>query len=261
MSLGAVPASAADGPPRFLPLTPPASDVPKPGAIRFLTSNDFPPFNFVDGSGRLTGYNVELARAICLKLAIPCTVQARPFPVLVQSLRDNMGDAIIAGLADTPTLRRFVLYSDPYLRLPARFVVPREAARPATPEGMAGARVAVAAGTQYAAFLKDFFPAATAVAMDSEEAALDALKAGTVEAVFSGALSASFWLAGPNGRTCCTFAEGAYTESAYFGRGLTLQVARDNPGLKKVLDAALQSVEKDGVLADLYFRFFPVALY
>jgi len=48
-------------------------------AIRFLTSDGFPPFNFVSADGRLTGFNVELARAICEALEAECTIQMRPF--------------------------------------------------------------------------------------------------------------------------------------------------------------------------------------
>src|SRR5476651_1225406 len=41
---------------------------PPPGtvqALRFITTDDFPPFNFLDADGHLTGFNVDLARAIC----------------------------------------------------------------------------------------------------------------------------------------------------------------------------------------------------
>ncbi len=48
---------------RYGPVSPPPS-------IRFVTTDDFPPFDFVDAGGRLTGFNVELARAICQRLAI-----------------------------------------------------------------------------------------------------------------------------------------------------------------------------------------------
>ena len=45
--------------------------------IRFLTTDDFPPFNFLNDRGQLTGFNVDLARAICAELNAPCTIQAR----------------------------------------------------------------------------------------------------------------------------------------------------------------------------------------
>ena len=91
-------------------------------AIRFLTSADFPPFNYRDETGQLTGFNYDLAKEICAILEVACTVQAWPFEQLPDALADNQGDALIAGLAiSDETAARFD-FSNPYLMLPARFV-------------------------------------------------------------------------------------------------------------------------------------------
>ncbi len=251
---------AVDALPRFLAEAP-AADVAKPPAIRFVTTDDFPPFNFLDGSGRLGGYNVELARALCARLAVPCTVQVRPFPLLVDALLTNAADAVIAGLKDTGDLRTYVIHSESYLRLPARFVMRRDAVRPATPEGLRGATVAVRAGTRTRDFLADFFINTRLRETASDAEALDLLAAGTVDAVFASGLGASFWLAGPESRQCCRFADGAFTEPAYMGKGLTIAVAKENIGLKRLIDSTLRSLEADGTLADLHLKFFPVGLY
>src|SRR6478609_3932604 len=71
-------------------------------SIRFLTTADFPPFNFRDDKGELVGFNVDLARALCADLAITCTVQAWPWDQAARALEDKQGDALIAGLALTP---------------------------------------------------------------------------------------------------------------------------------------------------------------
>ena len=46
-------------------------------AIRFLTDSDYPPFNYFDEDNVLTGFNVDVARAICLELAAACDIQVR----------------------------------------------------------------------------------------------------------------------------------------------------------------------------------------
>ena len=70
--------------------------------IRFLTTADFPPFNYRDRTGELVGFNVDLSRAICADLAITCTIQAWPWEQAGRALEDGQGDALIAGLAMTP---------------------------------------------------------------------------------------------------------------------------------------------------------------
>ena len=67
--------------------------------IRFLTEDDFPPFNFQLPDGQLAGFNIELARAICAELDVPCTIQRRNWDLLTSSINDNSGDAVIASIA------------------------------------------------------------------------------------------------------------------------------------------------------------------
>lgn len=251
----------AVAPPRFVPPRVGTAPAPKPASIRFVTADDFPPFSFLDGAGRLTGYDVELARALCDRLAVPCTIQVRPFPLLVETVVSNQADAIVAGLRDTARLRRFVTYTASYLKLPARFVMRRDDAVDAVPETLAGMSVAVPRGTRYRDFLVDFFPGVTLVDTNGMEEALAKLHDGTVDAAFGGALAESFWLAGQDSDGCCRFAGGPYTEPAYFGPGLSIAVAAGNTGLRDALDDALRGVEADGVTTDLYMRFFPVGLY
>jgi polar amino acid transport system substrate-binding protein len=247
--------------PRFVPPAVQIGDAVRPMSIRFVTTDDFPPFAFLDGSGRLTGYNVELSRAICTRMQIACTVQVRRFPLLVDAVTSNEADAIVAGLRDTPALRSFVIHTHPYLRLPARFVAPRDTTVTGTPETMTGKTVAVVGNTRYTDFLRDFFPQTRLLETATLDAALEALTRGEVDAVFGGGLPLVFWLNGPDGSACCAFAGGAYTEPAYFGDGLTIAVARQNEPLRRALDDALRSLESEGVLADLYLRFFPAGLY
>ena len=98
--------------------------------IRFLTTTDYPPFNFLDARGRLTGFNVELARGICEELDIlaRCQIEAMAFKDLVPALKRGDGEAIIAGLAMTPATRADFAFSEPYFRYPARFVTRKDRA-------------------------------------------------------------------------------------------------------------------------------------
>ncbi len=255
-------ARAADADyPQIVPLATGPTNATNPPSIRFVTSDDFPPFNFVDGSGLITGFNVEVARAICTRLAIPCTVQIRPFPLLLDTVRDNKADAIAAGVADTPALRLHLAYSVPYFREPARFVRRWPALVEPSPAALAGRSVGAIAGSRYADFIRDFFPAAVLRPVGSEADMFALLKNGEVDAVFTGAVGASFWLAGPIAHGCCAFSGGAYTEAAYFGDGMKIAVAADNMALKTSIDGALRALDADGTLADLALRFFPESLY
>ena len=74
-----------------------SSDAPRRVVIRFLTEGDFPPFNYYDDDGVLAGFNVDLARAICLELGTACDIKVRPWEELLLALRRGDADAVIAG--------------------------------------------------------------------------------------------------------------------------------------------------------------------
>ena len=90
-------------------------------SIRFLTTSDFPPFNFVDPSGNLDGFNIGLAREICLEIKARCTMQALPWGDLQKALKRGQGDVIVAGLALTDRTIRELAFTKTYMRFPARF--------------------------------------------------------------------------------------------------------------------------------------------
>jgi polar amino acid transport system substrate-binding protein len=230
------------------------------GTIRFLTSGDFPPFNFLDSRGQLTGFHVDLARAMCEALKATCTIQMRPFDELATALQERRGDAVIAGLAVTPRSRERLGFTEKYLALPGRFLVRRQEALgsgPPTPERFKGRWVAVVDRSTHAAFVMDLFPDARIAAYPDETAARDALRDGTVDAMFGDALSGSFWINGTSSQECCVFTPGVFLEPRYFGEGLRIAVAKDNQRLRTLLDYALQVVQDSGKYEELFLRYFP----
>jgi polar amino acid transport system substrate-binding protein len=231
-------------------------------AIRFLTTDDFPPFNFLDDRGQLTGFNVDLARAICAELNIPCTIQTRGFDDLTGHLADKSADAVIAGIAITADSRAKVDFSDVYLRLPARFVVRKANAGMAiTPATLKGKTVAVVAGTAHAAYLAAMFPEATAKSFPTADAARAAVKSGAVDATFEDGEELGFWLQSDAAAGCCAFAGGPFLDAQFFGEGYAIAVPIGATDLKNALNAALQAVYDKGVFADLYLRYFPVGFF
>ena len=96
-------------------------------SIRFLTTADFPPFNYRDKTGELIGFNIDLARAVCADLTITCTMQAWPWEQAGKALEDGQGDALIAGVAMTPETGALYDFTNIYLMLPGRFVMLKDA--------------------------------------------------------------------------------------------------------------------------------------
>lgn len=232
--------------------------------LRFLTTTDFFPFNFLDPQGRLVGFHVDLARAICdvLGLTERCQIQALPFEELEAALREGRGEALIAGLAITRDSRETYLFSRSYLQFPARFVTRRQGVLDEPlHEKIAGRRVGVMAGTAHERMLADLFGKALPIAYSDRDALLGDLEAGSLDAVFGDGMRLSFWLAGAQGKDCCAFSGGPYLAPEYLGQGLAIAVRQEQTALAEALDYALREIEERGTFEELYLRYFPVGFY
>ena len=229
-------------------------------SIRFLTTADYPPFNFRDDSGELVGFNIDLARAICDNLSIACTIQAWPWDQAANALADRQGDALIAGLAITPETGERFDFSAIYMMMPGRFVKAGTAEIPNfDPATLAGKRVGVRAGSAHAAFVQRYLPDVETVPFDSETEALDALADNKVDAVFADALRASFWL--NDHPDCCAFAGQPYFRSDLFGDGLAIAVVPGQDAVRQAIDYALARLKRAGTFDEIFLRWFPVDFY
>lgn len=233
--------------------------------LRFLTTTDFPPFNFIDRRKRLTGFHIDLARAICAELGIvpKCQIQALPWDELEAAMERGDGDAILAGLDINAQNRAKFEFSRPYLHIPGRFVSRKDGGASRSPEVMIaqGKTIAVIANSGHEKWLGTAFPKAKASRFPDREAALLALQTGKADLVFADAVSLSFWLVSEQAGNCCVLVGGPYMSLEHFGRGMAVAFPKGRSELATATDYALRELNDKGVFAELYLRYFPVGLY
>jgi polar amino acid transport system substrate-binding protein len=230
--------------------------------IRFLTEGEFPPFNYYDDEGVLSGFNVDLARAICLEASAACDIKVRPWEELLTGLRRGDADAVIAAHAVTAGNLAEVDFSERYFYTPGRFAGRTADARAdISPNGLDGVSIGVAKATAHEAFVKAFFRDSRIVLFENPELAREALQQGKVDLIFDDAISLAFWLNGSLSRQCCEFKGGAYLEPKYFGDGIAVAVPRNDPQIKTMINNALMRVRQSGRFQELVERYFPVRIY
>jgi len=239
--------------------------------LRFLTTTDFPPFSFIDKNKRLSGFHVDLARAICEELEIlpVCQIQALPFDQLQSAVTGGVGDAVLGGISINAKTRESLTFSRPYFRLPARFVgkLKNFDGGPLI-KSLEEQSVGIVERTAHAAFAKAQFGSMYLRLFETESAALVALQKDEVKAVFSDGLSLSFWLQGEQQRAqqakskpCCVFVGGPYLSQTYFPGELAVALAKGNDELEQAINFALRSINDKGKFEELYLRYFPISLF
>lgn len=230
--------------------------------LRFLTTTDFPPFNYTDEDGVLTGFHVDLARAICLEINAQCDVSARAWEELLPALGRRQADAVIAGHMVSARAMSAVDFTDRYFFTPGRFVGRRTGNDlEITPSGLAGVRIGVAKGTTHEAYLQAFFPDSSIQSFETPELARDALSTSRVDLLFDDGVALVLWINGEASKACCDLKGGPYLEPKYFGDGIAIAIPKNDAQLKGELNGALRKLRTSGRFEELVLRYFPYRVF
>jgi polar amino acid transport system substrate-binding protein len=230
--------------------------------IRFVTDTDYPPFHYYDEVGALTGFNVDLAKAICEVLEVECDINPTNWNDLIPTLDRGEADAAIASIRISKQALKEADFTSRYYATPARFAARKESElKDIRPETVEGLKVGVAKGTGHEAYLKKFFPDAAIAAFDDAEDAQKALQSGAIDLIFGDGITLTFWLNGVTSEGCCEFRGGPYVDAKFFGEGVGIAVKKGNRELADILSYGLEQVHASGRYEELFLRYFPMSFF
>jgi polar amino acid transport system substrate-binding protein len=230
--------------------------------LRFVTDSDYPPFHYFDEVGALTGFNVDLAKAICETLEVECEVKDVDWSEIFAALENGEADAAVASMRISADSLARADFTTRYYATPARFVAQKTTElNDIRPETLQGKKVGVAKGTRHEAYLKLFFPNVAIASFDTSDDAQRALKEGAIDFVFGDGIGLTFWLNGLSSEGCCGFRGGPYLDNKFFGEGVGIAVKKRNRQLVEILNYAIEQVHASGRYEELFLRYFPMSFF
>ncbi len=75
-----------------------------------------------DAKGELEGFDIDIARALCAKMAADCEIVAQDLDGIIPALLAKKYDAVVASLNVTEDRQKVVAFTKPYYRSPSVFV-------------------------------------------------------------------------------------------------------------------------------------------
>lgn len=82
--------------------------------VRFATEGAYPPFNTLNADGTLSGFDVDVANAICQKMQAKCQIVSQDWDGIIPALLSQKYDAVVAGMSITDERAQVVDFSQPY---------------------------------------------------------------------------------------------------------------------------------------------------
>ena len=242
-------------------LAAPASAQQLPNPLKIATEGAYAPFNYLDDKGKVQGFEIDLANAMCAEIGANCTFVVQDWDGLIPGLLAQKYDAIIASLYITDERRERIAFSDKYYQVPARFIVPKSSKLEITPEGMKGVVVGTQRATSFERFLRDKFPDIDLrVYATMDEAYLD-LKSGRIDALMGDVVAASEgFLKTPDGEGF-EFRGPEFTGAKWFGYGAGVGVRKEDAYIAKAFSGAIAKIRADGTYQKISNKWFGFDVY
>jgi arginine/ornithine transport system substrate-binding protein len=218
----------------------------------------YAPFSEVGTDGQLKGFEVDLAHALCNRLAMQCVPVILDFDGLIPALRARKIDVLMASMSITPEREQVIAFSTPYYFSPARMVVRSGAGLDVSPAGLKGKRIGVERGTIHERFLAAQFKDSQVMRYATQDQAFLDLKAGRLDATLVDAVIAQFGFLNQSDGRAFVFAGPDFgRDERYYGKGIGVGLRKaDAPTLGRRLDEALAALRSSGALKALNDRYF-----
>lgn len=217
-------------------------------ALRVLVLDDAPPLSYRDPSGQLTGFNVEIVRAVCREIQTRCQFEVTTQGAVVDALAQGKADIAGVGLQQTPEQHGKLIFAKPYYRSQSLWL-----ARRGVQPGQPGLRVAVVGGSEQESYARRQGWATLAVATYGELAS--PLLARQVQAAIVPMISALNLQKSPAFRQLDLVP--LVMRIPELAGDLAFGISPRRPELKEEIDAALDRIKRNGTYDRINSRFLP----
>lgn len=218
-----------------------------PGTLTVCSDVPYPPFEF-EQDGQLTGYDIELTKAIAEELGLAHTVIDSSFEAIESGASLTGCDLNASSISITEPRQRVMAFTLPYLDDDLVLVASKESGITSV-ESAQGHRVGVQAATTGEEYAQSH--GLDTVQFEDGGMQVQALQAGTVDALL-GNQSVLLYTLKDDDRF-------AVVEALPTGEQLGMAVAPQKAQLNSAVNRALLRLRNDGTVADLQERWFGLA--
>ncbi len=223
--------------------------------LTVLTSSGYEPYEMVDTSGNLTGFDIELMEALAAEAGIEIVWKDVDFGGIIASLESGQYEVAIAGISPTASRAESVDFSEVYYNSEAglqNFLVFENENSYTTLESLDGLVVGAQLGTIQAELLQEYAEEYnfTVELRDYNAQIIEAIKLGTIDAVLVESLVADSIL-----EVNEDFAKAELETSLDQLYGNAIAFAKGSEYVE-IFNAALAVLQENGTLQQLIDKWF-----
>jgi octopine/nopaline transport system substrate-binding protein len=247
--------------------------------IKIATEGAYMPWNGLDASGKLIGFEIDLGADLCKRAKFDCEFVSQDWDGIIPSLTAKKYDVIMAGMNITEKRMETISFSVSYaagahgfmalkssgLKLPTGEYnldtqkAEAEKALEAVKAALKGKVIGVQGSTTNSNFAEAYFKGVAEIReyKTTEQHDLD-LAAGRVDVLVAAHSAFKATMDTPDGKAMEIV--GPAFSGGILGRGVALGIRKEDTDIKAAFDAAIKAAIADGTVRDLSMKWFKVDL-
>lgn len=229
--------------------------------VRIGTEGAYPPFNNLTPDGKVVGFDIDIAQALCDEMKVKCEFVTQDWDGIIPALQAGKFDAIVASMSITDERKKQVDFTDKYYNTPPAIVAPKDTdIKGATKEDLAGKTIGVQGSTTHANYAEATYTDSTVkLYPTADEYKLDLVN-GRLDAVNDDIVVLQDWLKTPDG-ACCKVVGTIKPVEAIHGPGIGIAVRKGDDELREALNKAIQTIRTNGKYKEINDKYFDFDAY
>ena len=219
--------------------------------IHIATEGTYKPFSTTKADGSLSGFDVELMRALCDEMKAKCEIKPQDWDGLLPGLIAKKYDAVIDAISITKERQAQVDFTDPYFTNTLVFVTKKGSTiNPDDPAQIESNKVAAQRSTLSTQWMESTHPKAKLNLYENLDQAFMDLAAGRSTMMISDKAPAYYWLTTPEG-------QGFEVKGKEIDVDDKMAIAlQKNSPLREDFNKAIAAVKANGTYDKIYQSYF-----
>ena len=224
--------------------------------LRIGTEGAYPPFNLIDASGKVVGFDLDISHALCAKMKVECEVVTSDWDGIIPALNAGKFDFLAASMSVTEERKQAVDFTDHYYTNKLQFVAPKSVNFQVDEASLKGKTIGAQRATIAGQWLEDNLGKVVRVRLyDTQENAYLDMAAGRIDGVLADNLVQYEWLQSAAGQNFEFKGEPVFDNDR-----IGIAVRKGDP-LRERLNKALAEIVEDGTYEKINAKYFPFSIY
>jgi len=225
--------------------------------VRMGMDATYPPFESVDPSGQIVGFEVDYGKALCAKMHVTCTFQNQDWDGIIPSLLAGKYDVIFSSMNMTPARAQKVLFSEMYYATaPVWITQGGTKSNDVSPAALKGKTVGAQSSTVFAAYLEKEYKGIDVKLYPGGDEPLIDLASGRIDYAINDILVAEKFIEKNPG--CCRIVSEIKRTPDVFGPGVGAAFRPEDKDLAAMFNKAIDEADADGTFKKIAATYFKI---